>query len=69
MARWPSRTTAHELGVYLDRYSFVARGLRPLLLGGLPTLRKRDVPKIHFRRQRQMALLIHNHYHLRHQIT
>jgi hypothetical protein len=36
------------LGAYVDRDSFVARDLHPLLLAGLPTLRERDVPKIHF---------------------
>ena len=36
---WPSRTTAHDSGADVDRYSFIARDLHPLLLAGLPALR------------------------------
>ena len=36
----PSRATAHELGADVDRYSFIVRDLHPLLLAGLPALRK-----------------------------
>ena len=36
----PSRTTAHDSGADVDRYSFIARDLHPLLLAGLPALRK-----------------------------
>ena len=32
----PSRAPAHELGADVDRYSFIARDLHPLLLAGLP---------------------------------
>src|SRR5215471_20181683 len=35
---WPSRTTAHDSGAEVDRYSFIARDLHPLLLAGLPAL-------------------------------
>src|SRR6202162_6742174 len=36
----PSRATAHDSGADVDRYSFIARDLHPLLLAGLPALRK-----------------------------
>jgi hypothetical protein len=36
----PSRATAHDSGADVDRFSFIARDLHPLLLAGLPALRK-----------------------------
>jgi hypothetical protein len=35
----PSRATAHDSGADVDRYSFIAKDLHPLLLAGLPALR------------------------------
>ena len=32
----PSRVTAHDSGVDVARYSFIARDLHPLLFAGLP---------------------------------
>ena len=36
----PSRATAHDSGADVDRYSFIARDLHPLLLAGLPAPRR-----------------------------
>ncbi len=36
---WSSRTTAHDSGADVDRYSYIARDLHSLLLAGLPALR------------------------------